>query len=165
MNEIFKLLNSTIAPYEDRRTFLKAQILFWLLAAIDGHAKNFSIFLAPAGYRLAPLYDVMSVAPYPKFPIQKTKMAMSFGDRKYYRLNQIHPRHFRESGKKAGMHAQDTDDILSELIEQKDKAVAEAEALAAKTGVPDSTSEPILDGLMKRFAIIEADRIRPYTKD
>ena len=23
---------------------MKAQIVFWLLAAIDGHAKNFSIF-------------------------------------------------------------------------------------------------------------------------
>lgn len=165
MNEIFKLLNSTIAPYEDRRTFLKSQILFWILAAIDGHAKNFSIFLAPAGYRLAPLYDVMSVAPYPEFPIQKTKMAMSFGDKKYYRLSQIQPRHFRQSGKNAGMHAQDTDDILSELIERKDKAVAEAEALAVKAGVPDSTSELIFDGLMKRFAIIEADHIRPCTND
>ena len=75
MKEIFELFNSTIAPYEDRRTFLKSKILFWLLAAIDGHAKNFSIFLAPTGYRLAPLYDVMSVAPYPEFPMQKTKMA------------------------------------------------------------------------------------------
>ena len=165
MKEIFELLNSTIAPYEDRRTFLKSQILFWLLAAIDGHAKNFSIFLTPAGYRLAPLYDVMSVAPYPEFPIQKTKMAMSFGNKSYYRLSQIHPRHFRQTGKNAGMHALDTDDILSELIDRKDKAVAEAEALAVNTGVPDSTSEPIFDGLMKRFTIIEADRIRPSSYD
>ncbi len=165
MKDIFKLLNSTIAPYDDRRTFLKSQILFWLLAAIDGHAKNFSIFLSPAGYRLTPLYDVMSVAPYPEFPIQKTKLAMSFGNKNYYRLSQIQPRHFRQTGKNVGMHAQDTDEILSELIERKDKAVAEAEALATDTGVPESTSEPIFDGLMKRFAIIEADRIRQSTND
>ena len=102
-----------------------------------------------------------TIAPYPEFPIQNTKMAMSFGNKRYYRLSQIHPRNFRQTGKNAGMHAQDTDDILSELIDRKDKALAETEALAVKTGVPNSTSESIFDGLMKRFAIIEADRIRP----
>ena len=46
------------------RDLLLAQILFWLLAAPDGHAKNFSLHLLPGGrYRLAPLYDVMSIWP------------------------------------------------------------------------------------------------------
>jgi len=55
--------------------------VFWLLAAIDGHAKNISTFLTPGGYRLTPLYDVMSAALYPQFLAQKAKLAMSFGDR------------------------------------------------------------------------------------
>ena len=51
-------------PFTDQMTFLKAQIAFWLFAAIDGHAKNFSIFLAPGGgFRLTPLYDVISAQP------------------------------------------------------------------------------------------------------
>ncbi len=78
--EVLELLNGAVAPHEDRLTFMKAQIVFWLLAAIDGHAKNFSIFLTPAGYRLTPLYDVMSAAPYPEFPVQKIKLAMALGD-------------------------------------------------------------------------------------
>lgn len=36
---------------------------FWLLAAIDGHAKNFSVFLLLGGYHLTPLYDVISAWP------------------------------------------------------------------------------------------------------
>ena len=44
MVEILKLLNSSDVPAEDQKTFLKAQILFWLIGATDGHAKNFSIF-------------------------------------------------------------------------------------------------------------------------
>ena len=28
---------------------MRTQLVFWLLAAIDGHAKNFSIFLLPGG--------------------------------------------------------------------------------------------------------------------
>ncbi len=44
--------------------FFKAQVLFWLLAAIDGHAKNSSIFIEPDGrYRMTPLYDIMSAYP------------------------------------------------------------------------------------------------------
>jgi serine/threonine-protein kinase HipA len=30
---------------EDRKDFFKNQILYWLLWAIDGHAKNFSLFV------------------------------------------------------------------------------------------------------------------------
>jgi serine/threonine-protein kinase HipA len=66
--EVMEFLNGAVAPHEDRLTFMKAQIVFWLLAAIDGHAKNFSIFLSQGGFRLTPLYDVMSAAPYPGSP-------------------------------------------------------------------------------------------------
>jgi serine/threonine-protein kinase HipA len=46
------------------RIVLKAQILFWLISAMDGHAKNFSIFLGPGGsYQLTALYDVLSAEP------------------------------------------------------------------------------------------------------
>ncbi|MGH8144505.1 MAG: HipA domain-containing protein, partial [Steroidobacteraceae bacterium] len=40
---------------EDRKDFFRTQILFWMLCAIDGHAKNFSLFLNAGGsYRLTP---------------------------------------------------------------------------------------------------------------
>src|SRR6185369_3806788 len=41
MVDILKLLNSADTPAEDQKTVLKAQILFWLVGATDGHAKNF----------------------------------------------------------------------------------------------------------------------------
>ena len=48
----------------DLTTFFKAQVLFWMLRAIDGHAKNFSLFLKPGGrFQLTPLYDVLSAWP------------------------------------------------------------------------------------------------------
>lgn len=44
--------------------FMKAQLLFLLLGAIDGHAKNFSHYLLPHGaLRQTPLYDVISAWP------------------------------------------------------------------------------------------------------
>ena len=47
-----------------RATFAPVQLAFWLLAATDGHAKNFSIqHRRKGGFGLAPLYDVLSVWP------------------------------------------------------------------------------------------------------
>lgn len=44
--------------------FQLAQLAFWLTAAPDGHAKNFSIFLRQGNaYDMTPLYDVLSVWP------------------------------------------------------------------------------------------------------
>jgi len=152
--EVMEFLNGAVAPHEDRLTFMKAQIVFWLLAAIDGHAKNFSIFLTPGGYRLTPLYDVMSAAPYPEFPVQKVKLAMALGDKGYYRRNQIQLRHFYQTGQKAGLHGQDMASIFWDLTSQMEDALAEAAALAAEAGVPDSTAGPILTGVRKRARMI-----------
>ena len=48
MRQILDLLKASDEPEADQTLFLKAQIVFWLLGATDGHAKNFSIFLLPA---------------------------------------------------------------------------------------------------------------------
>ncbi|MDZ7793771.1 MAG: HipA domain-containing protein [Spirochaetia bacterium] len=54
------LLGSRTA-LNDQIEFFKMQILFWMLTAIDGHAKNFSIFIEPEGrFTLTPAYDVLS---------------------------------------------------------------------------------------------------------
>ena len=153
--DVMSFLNGAIAPYEDRLTFMKAQIVFWLLAAIDGHAKNFSLFLTPGGYRLTPLYDVMSAAPYPQFPAQKVKLVMAIGDKGYYRLSQIQLRHFYQTGKKAGLPEQDMDSIFSDLADRVEGAILKAGALAAAAGTPEETAGPILDGVIKRARMIE----------
>ena len=156
--DVLEFLNGAVAPHEDRLTFMKAQIAFWLLAAIDGHAKNFSIFLTPGGYKLTPLYDVMSATPYPEFPVQKIKLAMAIGNKGYYRLNQIRIRHFYQTGQKAGLREQDMDSIFSGLAARMDDAIAEAAALATDAGMPESTSEPILAGVNKRAGMIAAHK-------
>ena len=59
-----ELLLGSEQAAQDRRDFMRTQLVFWLLAAIDGHAKNFSIFLLPGGvYRLTPRYDILSAYP------------------------------------------------------------------------------------------------------
>ncbi|WP_319560707.1 HipA domain-containing protein [Marispirochaeta sp.] len=61
IKEIAAILNGSIYSSKDKLYFFKTQLLFWLLAVIDGHAKNFSIFLLPEGrYHLTPICDVIS---------------------------------------------------------------------------------------------------------
>jgi serine/threonine-protein kinase HipA len=56
------ILFGSVQSQEDRRAFMKAQLIFWMFAAIDGHAKNYSIFQLPGGlYKLTPFYDAISV--------------------------------------------------------------------------------------------------------
>jgi serine/threonine-protein kinase HipA len=153
--DVLEFLNGAVAPLEDRLTFMKAQIVSWLLAAIDGHAKNFSIFLTPGGYRLTPLYDVMSAAPYPEFQVRKIRLAMALGDKGYYRLSRIQLRHFYQTGQNAGLHEQDMESIFSDLATRMEGAIAEAAALAANAGIPESTAGPILAGMSKRATLIQ----------
>ena len=46
IREILRVLDAGLRAAGDKRAFIKAQIVFWMLAATDGHAENFSIFHA-----------------------------------------------------------------------------------------------------------------------
>ena len=104
MKGILEILAKAEHPAADQRMFVLTQLVFWMLAAPDGHAKNFSIFHHRGGtYGLTPLYDVLSGWPLigsgpNKLQFQKVKLAMGIrGTTKtHYRLNDIQPRHFHE---------------------------------------------------------------------
>lgn len=52
------------APREDVRLFVRAVAYNFLIGAPDAHAKNYSVLLAGADVRSAPLYDIASGFPY-----------------------------------------------------------------------------------------------------
>lgn len=80
-------------PGEDIQTFLTAIAFNWLIAGTDGHAKNYALLLGGRGaVRLAPLYDLASVLPYPRVNPNKAKLAMRIGGE--YRLSNISLRHW-----------------------------------------------------------------------
>ncbi len=87
--EIVELLrDNSSTPAEDVETFLDAIAFNWLLAGTDAHAKNYSVLIGAQGnVRLAPLYDLASVLPYPDVDLERAKLAMNIG--KEYRLRNI----------------------------------------------------------------------------
>lgn len=104
------LLSGAEDPSNDRGTFLLGQFAFWLLAAIDGHAKNFSLFLrAGDRYALTPFYDVLSVYPLVgkgpgEIAPRRIRMAMGVKSRnKHWHQHEIQPRHWQHVARTVGL--------------------------------------------------------------
>lgn len=135
----------------DRRLFMKAQVLFWLLGAIDGHAKNFSIFLLPGGsYRLTPLYDVMSAWPIvarKELHQKQLKMAMSvYGKNKHYYWNEILKRHWSNMASKTRFPEEELKGIFDELIDPMDDVITRVSS-SLPLGFPTRLAESVFDGM------------------
>ncbi len=116
---ILKLLEGSDTPADDQRLFFTANVVFWLLGATDGHAKNFSLFLSPGGgYRLTPLYDVISAEPsvaQNQLRDNQMKLAMAVGNNRHYDIKTVVPRHFIESAVNGGMGRKAVLDVLDDL--------------------------------------------------
>lgn len=117
--QVLDLLKGSDTPEADCKSVLKAQILFWLIGATDGHAKNFSIFLGPGGtFRLTPLYDVLSAQPSldaRQIERKQMKLAMAVGAKNHYRIDGIQGRHFFETGRAAGFSKTALQTVIDEI--------------------------------------------------
>tara|TARA_R110001583_G_scaffold31776_2_gene108422 strand:+ start:16258 stop:17577 length:1320 start_codon:yes stop_codon:yes gene_type:complete len=129
--EILKFLRGSDTPADDQSRFFKAQILFWLIGATDGHAKNFSVFLRPGGsYSLTPFYDVLTTQPCldaNQIMRRQMKLAMFVGNSRHYRIDQIYARHFIQTSDSAGLPREVIQDILEQLIETAPNAISKLE--------------------------------------
>ena len=121
--KILGVLNASSTSVEDKRAFVKAQIVFWLMAATDGHAKNFSIFQERGGtYRLTPFYDVLSMWPVighgsGLLDLRRATMAMGLKGKSLHRkIQEIRPYHWDEAARLAGLVK--ASDLIEEIIEQ-----------------------------------------------
>jgi serine/threonine-protein kinase HipA len=118
----------------DRTQFALTQLAFWLLAATDGHAKNFSVFhLRGGSYRMTPLYDVISVWPYigaephKLLPYQDAKLAMALhSTNTHYRLNEVRVRHWQRLARECGVDG--VWEKMLQLVEGIDRALQAVES-------------------------------------
>lgn len=154
MIDVLTLLQGSDTPIEDQDVFLKAQLIFWLIGATDGHAKNFSVFLSPgASYRMTPLYDILTAQPAldaRRIERKQMKMAMSVGASRHYRFDQIHGRHFVQTATKAGISKKRAATIIEEIAEQAPKAL-ETSTLALPNGFQMAVVETVHEAVMTRL--------------
>ena len=116
---IAELLKGSDAPFDDQRALLKSQLLFWLIGAPDGHAKNFSVFLLPGGrFQLTPFYDVLTGQPSAdagEIRRNRFKLAMSIGG--HYRMDEVAGRHFVETAARARIPPRLTTEVMEEVAD------------------------------------------------
>lgn len=140
---------------DDRLAFFRGLMVFDLLYATDGHAKNFSVALTRSGFELTPYYDVTGgyfLHKSEKRPIQKMKLAMSVGDSNHYSFNKVRLRHYAESAKKCSIGKDDFEALCADL-----KARVEGLTITDKELDKDlnhDTLALILEGIQQRARLI-----------
>ncbi|WP_417275779.1 type II toxin-antitoxin system HipA family toxin [Castellaniella sp.] len=163
--DIAQILQQSESRKQDLRTLLLAQLLFWLMAATDGHAKNFSIFLLPGGrYHLTPLYDVLSAWPVTgtgpnELDRHRLKLAMaSRGANPHYRWKDIQRRHFNHTARLCGWGI-DMEDLIAEALERLPQVLAQTQS-ELTDGFPERIFESIAEGMTD-----SARRLRQMPQD
>ncbi|WP_144158174.1 type II toxin-antitoxin system HipA family toxin [Paraburkholderia sp. BCC1885] len=152
---IMDVLKASAHQDTDRRRFFMTQMIFWLLAATDGHAKNFSIAHLPANhYESTPLYDVLSAHPIigrgaNRIAAQKVKLAMAVrGKNVHYLINQIQRRHWIAQGQRVGFAAADVEGLIGELIVRTPDVIDKVAGLLPKD-FPMDLAEAIFSGMLR----------------
>ncbi|HEY8880125.1 MAG TPA: HipA domain-containing protein [Roseateles sp.] len=156
--EIAAKLRLSVNPnaQADVENFLSAQILFWMLAAIDGHAKNFSLQLLPQGrYRLTPFYDVLSAWPAAgdspsQINIHDAKLAMSLrGKSRHRKILEIRRRHFDSTAQLCGLGS--AEPLVERILALTPQVIEQAQQ-----GLPEGFSQQVLDRILEGLADMAA---------
>lgn len=155
---IIRQLGASDEPVIDQQAFLASQIIFWLIGATDGHAKNFSLFLRPGGgFRLTPFYDVLSVqgaVDRKQLNAKSFRLAMAAGRGRHYRIDEVVGRHFVQTARAAGLGPTIIEQVL---VDVRDNAAAAPEI--ARAAMPDDFAGDIHDSIgnaiAKRLPLLE----------
>lgn len=149
--DIIRLLGASDDPSADQKAFLASQLIFWLIGATDGHAKNFSLFLRPGGgFKLTPFYDVLSVqgaVDRGQLNNKSFRLAMSAGRNRHYRIDEVFGRHFVQTAKTAGLGPTVVEQALVDI---RDKAVNATDI--ARAAMPDDFAGDIHDSIRNAIA-------------
>lgn len=152
--QIARILQASNRRDADLATLLHAQLVFWMLAATDGHAKNFSLGLLAGGYyQLTPLYDVISAWPITgskqhQIHEKKLKLAMAvYGKSKHYRVADIRRDHFNATAHRCGL-GPDMEAIIAATL-QATPAVIDRVAAELPARFPVRVFETIANGLRR----------------
>lgn len=164
---IMELLFGATDSLADRRLFMTANLIFWLLGAIDGHAKNFSIFLLPGGgFKLTPFYDVISAFPLvakKELEQRRLKMAMGLtGKNRHDEWHMMHYRHWLSTAKACRFPTDEMEKIIAETLDCMDQVIDKVSGEIPAL-FPDAVASPILAGM--RTARDKLVRTDPSKRD
>jgi serine/threonine-protein kinase HipA len=157
--DLATVLRGSERAQEDLTTLLTSQLLFWLMAAPDGHANNFSIKLLPAGrYQLTPLYDVMSIWPIEggaanQYSLHKARLAMVLlGKNKTDSFADVQRRHFNSTAATCFLRT-DAEAVIERVLARTSGAIA-AVAARLPAGFPQRVADTIFAGMERHAKLL-----------
>lgn len=137
----------------DRLNFFRAQLVFWLLCATDGHAKNFSLAIEPQGrYRLTPLYDVLSAHPIlgrgaNQIAPERARMAMAVtGQNRHYEWSRMLRRHWIGTARACGIAEDVAQTMIDELVATTPTAIDQV-AATLPPAFPENVADAVFVGM------------------
>lgn len=158
--ECMEVLSGSIEADKDRKQFFKAQVVFWLLLAPDGHAKNFSIFLLAGGnYQMTPLYDILSAAHLigggnNQIAYQDATLAMAIqGSKNYYQFKKITKDRFINQAQQVGILAEEAKQIIESTVASVEDVIETVES-QLPDNFPDHLAASIFSRLRKQARIL-----------
>ena len=163
ITQALRYLDNSANATEDKANFVLTQLAFWLLAATDGHAKNFSISINRGGsYQMTPLYDVLSAWPIigrgaNQLALQEVKMAMALRAKSpHYGLQEIRVRHWMQLERESGVRQ--LWDRMQNMVETVDQAL-ETVMVQLPENFPQQVWDTISKGMKRQADLF----LREYT--
>ena len=129
-----------------------------MIGGTDAHAKNFAVLIASRQVRLAPLYDIASVLPYPRrIPLQKANLALRIG--KEYRIRKIQRRHWEQLAKEMEL-GPDGVERVREVVQAAPGRMEDVCTAARAEGIDHPVVGMLEDGVRKQAAacLVALDR-------
>lgn len=156
ITDCMKILDASSESLIDKHTFFTVQVIFWLLFATDGHAKNFSIkHTSRDSYEMTPIYDVLSIFPIlgPKqdqIVRRKAKLAMAVrGSTNYYELDRVMKRHFITHAVSVGITKEEAIKLIDDIVETTPAVIEHVYGLLTE-GFNKALADSILQGMYKQ---------------
>lgn len=109
----------------------------------DAHGKNYSFLITPAGFRLAPAYDLNSLVPYPQYA---QDLAMSIG--RTYNYRRVTEQDWRQAARKSDTNP----DVVLEQVKYVNANLPRAlSAAIEETGVDIPELAQVSDYVQRAF--------------
>ena len=128
---------------------LDAAIFNALIGNHDAHAKNFSLLYLGRSTVIAPLYDLLSTAVYPKLSV---KMAMKIGSK--YKFSEIEARHWEQFAESAGLSKAQTIKRVNVLAKTLPLMARRVQADPARNFAGNALVERIVTLIEQRCALM-----------
>jgi serine/threonine-protein kinase HipA len=128
------LLRESNDPGTDVGAFLDSLAMNWVIGGTDAHAKNYSLLLSANSVRLAPLYDLISVLPYPnRVRFREARLSMSV-DREYH-LWKIRRRHWEGLAVRCDLDPEPVVERVTEVVAAVPGAIERGAAAVREEGI------------------------------